>query len=1590
MRQTCVLFVISILIFKFSLSGEVIINEIHYDPDIKTEHVEFIELFNTDEADVDISGWQIGGGVNFTFPSKTTIPAKGFIVVAHDPTAFKLKFKTDALGPWQGRLDNESESVLIYDLDNKLIDRVDYKLGFPWPIVGDAPGYSIELVNPFLDNNLGASWRPSVARFGYNTDTNSFQSIILLPAGAEWKFLKGTNTPPGITNQWLLLEYDDSDWISGKAPIGYGEKFLSTILDDMRGNYSTIFLRKSVSITNMDLIGSLLVEIMYDDGFCLWINGKLAISKNAPQTLNYNSCATTARESYDYEKIIIPNPQDFLANGSNQISILLLNSHITNSSDAFVDIQISAEPFSSIHGPTPGRQNSVYQSLDKIPPALRQVSHYPKQPHSNEPVKVTAKATDLDGVATVQLHIQIVEPGNYIEVTDPEYLTNWITFAMNDSGIDGDQTAGDSVYTIIIPPEIQKHRRLIRYKITAIDNLGNSITVPYPEDQQPNFAYFIYDGVPEWRGANRPGTTPIVTYSSNAMNQLPVYHLLAKRTAIEDCTWKSKYTGDLYKWSGTLVYDGTVYDNIHYRARGGVWRYAMGKNMWKFDFNRAHWFQAKDNYGKKYQTKWSKLNLGACIQQGDYGHRGEQGMFESVGFRLFNLVGVPAPLTHWIQLRIIDDSIEANPTNQYEGDFWGLYLAVEQPDGRFLKEHNLPDGNFYKMEGGSGTLNNIGDNGPSDASDLTAFLSKYKNESPDEYWWRTNLNLSSYYSYRSIVEAIHHYDIDESAGKNYFYFHDPITSLWSVHPWDLDLTWADTMYGGGNEPFKSRVLTKTSFALEYRNRLREICDLLFNTNQAWLLIQEYASIIHDFSNNPCITGADRAMWDYNPIMISSYVNKTKAGQGLFYQKASTKDFPGMVEIMKAYVVSRSRWIHSNILNDPEIPAKPSISRVGSGAYYANKLIFQCSQYQGTHPFAALKWRIARVGPGSITNKFFYEIQTKWESSDITEFTNQIQIPIESVEVGATYRVRVKMKDSTGRWSHWSEPIEFSVAEPDTVLQLRQWLKITEIMYHPPQGDAFEFLEFYNSSSNIILDLSGVNISSGIQFTFPQNTIIPPESFLILCKDSPENGFASFKSVYQIPDGTTLVGPFVGKLANEGDTITIKSSPNGAILFNIVYNDTPPWPQLADGTGFSLVLDVKDFNHANHPFAWRPSSRIGGSPGSKDPDDKPAIVFNEIYFPATQNTDDSPWIEIMCLNSGPINTDNVFISDDPTNLAKLPLPDCKLDHGEFVVVTNIGVLIPALENNKNLYLSSKEGQDVFKIHDHIKCQPIPQGYSLARNPDGTGWYILSTPTMGSKNKGFSPPVFINEVNCELVNSNNEYSLQFIELKKSETISNLITLTNFKIQIAGDIELKIPTSMLTNDNPIIVAVPFDPDNSYSVQLFENRFTNIPPTMTLIGPWLQKSAFPSSILIELIITNEAPNKLKPYVLDSFWLAHQSIATQYSQNKSINYQRINPGISGYHPWNWLLTIPTPGLTPRSEPVLQAARDGNKQNIVFSFFHIFTEPQIIEESSDLLHWFPIFTNHTANPIMLEITKDSDFYKKSGLFLRMRNTVQEW
>src|SRR4030095_1430519 len=284
-----------------------------------------------------------------------------------------------------------------------------------------------------------------------------------------------------------------------------------------------------------------------------------------------------------------------------------------------------------------------------------------------------------------------------------------------------------------------------------------------------------------------------VSFGAEGMRSVQVYHFIAAKKAVENVTWYqpsdvfNERSRHQYAHTCTIVAEGKVYDHVRFRARGGEWRHAMGKNMWKFDFPRGHHLQARDDFGRPYSTKWEKLTLGACIQQGSYGRRGEHGLYEAVTYRLFNLAGVPAPRTHYVHLRIVD-GVEESPSNQYEGDFWGLYLATEEIDDNFLVEHKLPDGNIYKWDFGQPKPEHFAKGAPTNRQDVLRFVAGYQRSPPDE-WWRQNVDLARYFSYRSILECVHHYDI--AFGKNYFYYFNPTARQWLVLPWDVDLTWKD-------------------------------------------------------------------------------------------------------------------------------------------------------------------------------------------------------------------------------------------------------------------------------------------------------------------------------------------------------------------------------------------------------------------------------------------------------------------------------------------------------------------------------------------------------------------------------------------------------------------------------------------------------------------------------------------------------------------------------------------------------------------------------------------------------------------------------
>jgi len=143
--------------------------------------------------------------------------------------------------------------------------------------------------------------------------------------------------------------------------------------------------------------------------------------------------------------------------------------------------------------------------------------------------------------------------------------------------------------------------------------------------------------------------------------------------------------------------------------------------------------------------------------------------------------------------------------------------------------------------------------------------------------------------------------------------------------------------------------------------------------------------------------------------------------------------------------------------------------------------------------------------------------------------------------------------------------------------------ISEIYYHPSEGEDYEFVELYNrSGSPVTLETSAKRYTSettfitenvpwrleGTGYEFPPSTTIPVYSYIIVAKNP---------SVYGGPSSKVL-GPYDGQLSNGGEQIKLQipgdweygePSRYWIPIEKIDYDDEVPWPTSPDGTGDSL-------------------------------------------------------------------------------------------------------------------------------------------------------------------------------------------------------------------------------------------------------------------------------------------------------------------------------------------------------------------------------------------------------------------------------------
>lgn len=152
------------------------------------------------------------------------------------------------------------------------------------------------------------------------------------------------------------------------------------------------------------------------------------------------------------------------------------------------------------------------------------------------------------------------------------------------------------------------------------------------------------------------------------------------------------------------------------------------------------------------------------------------------------------------------------------------------------------------------------------------------------------------------------------------------------------------------------------------------------------------------------------------------------------------------------------------------------------------------------------------------------------------------------------------------------------------------LVINEINYKSASAfNSEDWVEFYNPHSH------DLNIANWVfkddddthSFVFPENTIIPANGYLVLCRDT-----VKFKNIY--PEVTNYLGLMNFGFSSSGELLRLYNH-QGALIDTVHYGVDFPWPSEANGGGSTLELIHPSLDNALAE-SWM-ASTPGGTPGA---------------------------------------------------------------------------------------------------------------------------------------------------------------------------------------------------------------------------------------------------------------------------------------------------------------------------------------------------------------------------------------------------------
>jgi hypothetical protein len=751
------------------LINDIVINEIMYNhgthnPDHDDEDYEYVELYNKGASAVPLEGWVLADGVTYDFPAGATIAAGGYLVVANNPDVLgaiynNLTAGVNLLGPWIGQLDNHSERVRLsypiveIDPDTQqprtylvTADEVTYCDGGRWPEWANGKGSSLELIDPRADNNAAdawadsddlpkTSWQPISFTLNagdpqYSHDQVNIFDMMLLNAGEVLLddvqvTIGGT---PRLTNDgfesgetsWRILGNHVRSFVASSGH-GSGSANALHLIATGHGDPGANRVNQSIAAVNAGTVTF--------SAKARWLRGSRYLLMRVAREL---APVQPPRPSYAFE-LAVP-----------------------------------------LNIGTPGAQNTAYRP--NRGPEVSLVRHDPVLPGANEPIVVTARVTDVDGVASVTLNYR------------SEGTAVFTAAAMADNGIGSDTAAGDGIYTGVIPGAAAGTRRA--FYVVASDGAAST---RFPTLLQPSA------DIPERTCLVRVGDSPVTSAFAS-------YRVWMSNDVITTFTSRANLSNELMDC--TFVYDDTdVFYNCGIRFRGspflrnGSDRNPTGRFAYRIRFDPDQRYRNME-----------EINL----DNTEGGSRGP--LQERASFWFYRHMGLQFSMQEYVR-----PVLNGNVYNSYEDvqKIEADYADAWFPDDNNGYVHKIDD---YFEYNAAGTEHSNLDEGLKYDSWHPLLKETYRwkfekrghreNDTWDHLFdFAVAMNTpSSSPGYEAAIESVidpRHFakvlairhavgDWDSygyTRSKNNYFYYAPIEDRWYLLPWDIDFT-----LGSGDGP----------------------------------------------------------------------------------------------------------------------------------------------------------------------------------------------------------------------------------------------------------------------------------------------------------------------------------------------------------------------------------------------------------------------------------------------------------------------------------------------------------------------------------------------------------------------------------------------------------------------------------------------------------------------------------------------------------------------------------------------------------------------------------------------------------------------